>query len=275
VFQGKNDRFQNARFNSFQWWHNKAWTMAENINPEELAVALARTREGGGDNAENDNLKRKNGSQMSSAPTKKKREKKLVPLPPQLLAFRFEHKENLAMELEADKNNKEDPQVVQVARCIDVRGDPNSLPPDVQKWVVMTHDVEGKIRWDLSKLRSEQIRQLTANFGARKHGSATNCACRLAVARHVVMQPTFVSALECASSVRPQPQCSLQWPVHDQWNEIHPLHSSIEPLLWARQCQERRIYKFRSSFSKGCDRKRQCLCQQCRRCQDVTHLLAT
>jgi len=111
----------------------------------------------------------------ATSAVKKPREKK--PLPPQLLAFRFEHRHKLLFSQELNERDQENPGPHQVAKCLETNGNHENLPESSQRLIVPDHPTAGVIRWDLAKLSSDQIRQMTANFGVKKHGSASNFLC--------------------------------------------------------------------------------------------------
>jgi len=171
----------------------------ESVNQDELAAAMARSRRG--DESQGDKMvpqARRSGNEVAAASSqsdkdksdesKKKKSKVLIPLPPQLAMFRFEHCSNVVHAQEVDKNNKQNPSATQVAKHITCRGDWKNLTSDQKKWIDNNKCADHTICWDLAKLRSEQIRQLTFDFGVKKRGSASSCTCRLAMARHSVVE---------------------------------------------------------------------------------------
>jgi len=145
---------------------------------------------------------------------KKKRAKTLMPVPPQLAVFRFEHKSNLVFVQETDKNNKENPSAAQIAKHIACRGDWTALSKDNKKWVATNKSTNHTICWDLVKLQSEQIWQLTFNFGVKKHGLASNCTCRLAMVRHCAMEKVHENNNIINPSVSPQETNTLMRAIH-------------------------------------------------------------
>jgi len=108
-----------------------------------------------------------------------------------LATFHFEHRHKLIYAQETNSYNAENPGPYQVAKHIDTRGNYDLLPDNHKKYAVDNHPETGDIRWDLGKLTSDQIQQLTANFGVKKQGSASSFQCCLVIQRHNVMSDVY------------------------------------------------------------------------------------
>ena len=153
--------------------------------------AASRASRGNSSNSSTTSGHRRTASGSSNireeeAPVKKKPKNRAVPkdLPPELLAFKCEHRARMVIGEEMDTANKEDPGPCHVAQTITV-------------------GKEGQANYksfDLNKLTSYQLRKLAINFGYKGGGGKKKFDCRKALAGRVDMGTAYDSTVNPAST---------------------------------------------------------------------------